>query len=138
VGPDLDPLELGPQPANMHIERFIPQTALLPHCTLVVSHAGSGSVLGALAHGLPMVLIPLGADQPLSAARCEALGVARVLDSITVTPAGVRAAAATVLAEPSYRRAAQQVQDEIRALPGPEHALALLERLATDRRPLFH
>ena len=138
VGPDLDPLELGPQPANVHIERFIPQTALLPHCTLVVSHAGSGSVLGALAHGLPMVLIPLGADQPLNAARCEALGAARVLDPITVTPEGVRAAATAVLAEPSYRRAAQRVQDEIRALPGPEHALALLERLATDRRPLLH
>jgi UDP:flavonoid glycosyltransferase YjiC (YdhE family) len=54
VGRDLDPDELGTQPANVHIERFIPQAALLPHCDLVVSHGGSGSVLGALAHGLPM------------------------------------------------------------------------------------
>ena len=80
VGRDLDPVDLGTQPANVHVERFMPQAALLPHCDLVVSHAGSGSVLGALAHGLPMVLLPIGADQPLNAARCQALGVADVLD----------------------------------------------------------
>ena len=74
VGRDLDPDELGPQPPNVHIERFVPQAELLPHCDLVVSHAGSGSVLGALAHGLPMVLIPIGADQPLNAARCRDAG----------------------------------------------------------------
>ena len=81
VGPDIDPDEFGPQPAGVRIERFVPQAALLPHCDLVVSHGGSGSVLGALAHGLPMVLLPLGADQPLNAARCAALGAARVLDA---------------------------------------------------------
>ena len=76
VGRDLDPASLGPQPANVHVHRFIPQSLLLPHCDVVVSHAGSGSVIGALAHGLPMVLLPMGADQPLNAARAEALGVA--------------------------------------------------------------
>src|SRR5205823_2594812 len=78
VGRDIDPAELGPQPANVHIERYIPQAWLLPHCRLVVSHGGSGSVMGALAHGLPLVLLPMGADQPLNGARCAALGVARV------------------------------------------------------------
>jgi len=70
----------GARPANVQIERYVPQKHLLPHCQLVVSHGGSDSVLGALAHGLPMVLLPIGADQPLNAVRCHALGVARVLD----------------------------------------------------------
>ena len=80
VGDEIDPAELGPQPPNVHIERFLLPSQVLPRCAAVVSHGGSGSVIGALAHGLPMVLLPLGADQPLNAARCEALGIAQVLD----------------------------------------------------------
>jgi UDP:flavonoid glycosyltransferase YjiC (YdhE family) len=134
VGRDLDPAELGPQPASVRIERYVPQAALLPRCALVVSHGGSGSVMGALAHGLPMVLVPLGADQPLNAARCAALGVARVLDAAELTPEAVGAAASAMLADPGPRRAAARLRDEIAALPGTEHAVKLLEGLAARRR----
>ncbi len=136
VGHHLDPAELGPQPANIHIKHYIPQLAVLPFCDLVVSHGGSGSVLGALAHGLPSVLIPMGADQPLNAARCKELGVGQVLDPIAATPDTVREAVATVLADPTYRQAAQRLRAEILALPEPTHAIRLLERLAVERRPL--
>lgn len=133
VGPQVDPAELGVQPAHVHVRRYVAQERILPHCRLVLSHAGSGSVLGALAHGLPSVLIPLGADQPLNAARCEGLGVARVLDPIAATADDVREAVANVLADESYRRAAERLRDEVAALPGPEHAVRLLERLAASR-----
>lgn len=129
VGRDVDPAELGPQPARVRVECWVSQAELLPRCRLVVSHGGSGSVLGALAHGLPMLLIPLGADQPLNAARCEALGVARVLDAQAATPRDVREAVSELLDAPAPRRAAELVRDEIAALPGPEHAVARLERL---------
>ncbi|HEY8788110.1 MAG TPA: glycosyltransferase [Actinopolymorphaceae bacterium] len=75
VGREIDPAELGDQPANVRVDRFVRQEALLPHCDVVVSHAGSGSVIGALAFGVPLVLLPMGADQPLNADRCLALGV---------------------------------------------------------------
>jgi UDP:flavonoid glycosyltransferase YjiC (YdhE family) len=129
VGRDIDPAEFGPQPANIQIERFIPQAAILPHCAAVISHGGSGSVIGTLAYGLPAVLIPMGADQPLNAARCAALGVGLALDAVIATPETVRAAITTVLDDPSYRRAAERMRDEIAALPGPEHAVGLLEQL---------
>ena len=137
VGRDIDPQEFGPQPANVRIERYIPQSLLLPHCRLVVSHGGSGSIMGALAHGLPTVLIPLGAEQPLNAARCEALGVARVLDPIETTPQMARQAVSTVLVDPAYRRAAERLRDEIDTLPGPEYAIMLLERLTAEKSGLF-
>lgn len=133
VGRDIDPAELGPQPAHVRIERYVPQSEVLPHCDGVVSHGGSGSVTNALAHGLPMVLIPLGADQPLNAARCETLGVARVLDALTATPQQVREAVSRVLDDSAYGRAAERIRDEIAALSGPEHAIMLLERLAAER-----
>jgi UDP:flavonoid glycosyltransferase YjiC (YdhE family) len=130
VGRNLDPAELGPQPGNVRVERHLPQVDVLPRCRAVVSHAGSGSVLGALAHGLPAVLLPMGADQPQNAARCEELGVARVLDALTATPETIREAVADVLENPAYRSAAERIADEIAALPGPEHAAILAGQLA--------
>jgi MGT family glycosyltransferase len=129
VGRELDPASLGPQPPHVHLRPYIPQHHLLPHVDLVVAHAGSGSLLGALGHGLPLVLLPLGADQPLNAGRAEQLGVALVLDAVAAAPEAIRAAAAAVLADPAYHRRAQRIRDEIAALPGPEHAVALLESL---------
>jgi UDP:flavonoid glycosyltransferase YjiC (YdhE family) len=130
VGHGVDPAELGPQPAHVHAEPFVALGAALPHCAAVVSHGGSGSVVAALAHGLPAVLLPMGADQPGNAARCEALGVALVLDVVRATPDDVRKAVTAVLEEPSYRAAAERLRDEIAALPGPDHAVALLNTLS--------
>jgi hypothetical protein len=136
VGREIDPGILGAQPANVVVQQFVAQSLLLPRASLVVSHAGSGSVLGALAHGVPMVLLPMGADQPLNAERAEALGVALTLDAATAGAEAIRRAAATVLADASYRLNAERVRDEIAALPGPVHAVALLERLVASRTAL--
>ena len=129
VGQAIDPAELGPQPPNVWIEPYIAQSLLLPHCRLVVSHGGSGTVIGALAHGLPLVVIPLGADQMVNAERCAALGVGRVLNVMAITPELVREAVTAVLANPSFRHQAERIRDEVAALPGPEHAVSLLEQL---------
>jgi UDP:flavonoid glycosyltransferase YjiC (YdhE family) len=45
VGRDIDPTMFLPQPANIHLEQYIPQTLLFPYCDLVVCHGGSGTVL---------------------------------------------------------------------------------------------
>jgi UDP:flavonoid glycosyltransferase YjiC (YdhE family) len=129
VGAEIDPAELGPLPPQVRVEGFVPQAEILGACSAVVSHGGSGSVLGALTHGLPQVLIPMGADQPLNATRSEELGIARVLDPVAATPDDVRAAVAAVLDQAAYRAAAEQLRAEFAALPGPEHAVAHLEGL---------
>jgi UDP:flavonoid glycosyltransferase YjiC (YdhE family) len=130
VGHDLDPARLGPQPPNVHAEGFVPQADVLPHVTAVVSHAGSGSVLGALAHGLPMVLLPMGADQPWNGDRCAALGVARVLDPVAVTPDVIADALADVLRDPAYAARAARLQATWSTLPGPAAVVDAIERLA--------
>jgi UDP:flavonoid glycosyltransferase YjiC (YdhE family) len=136
VGSEIDPDELGPQPRHVHVERYIPQSLVLPRCSAVVLHGGSGSVLGALTHGLPMVLLPMGADQPMNAARCQELGVGRVLDALRATPETIRASVSSVLTDTGYRAAAERIGDEIAGLPGPDYAVALLERLGGEGRPL--
>ena len=136
VGREIDPATLGLQPAHVRIERFVSQAEILPHVDLVVSHGGSGSVLGALAHGRPMVVLPIGADQPLNAERICALRVGRSLDAIKATPDDVREAASSVLADATYRESAGRLADEIAALSSPDVAVGLLERLARERRPI--
>lgn len=122
---------------KQNIERFIPQRLVLPYCDLVVHHAGFSTVTGALNAGLPMVVIPIGADQPDNAACCAALGVGVVIEPDNRTPEAIRAAVRTVLSDPSYRTNAERVRAEMTTLPGPEYAVTLLERLATEKQPLL-
>lgn len=136
VGRDRDPGELGVQPAHVHIARYIPQSLLLPHCRLVVCHGGHNTVLGALGAGVPVVIIPFAADQPLNARRCAALRVGRAVAPPALTPAVLRAAVRDVLDDPAYRANAARLQAELAALPGAEHGVRLLERVATEKAPL--
>jgi MGT family glycosyltransferase len=132
VGRNNDPAEFGPAPPNVRIERYIPQTLVFPRCDLVVCHAGSGTVMAALVHGLPLVLTPFAADQPENARRCAALGLARVISDDAVDPSVARAAVLDVLGAPTYRRNAERLRADIEALPGPEHAVWLLEGLVSQ------
>lgn len=127
AGPQRDLHALGPQPPHVHVERHVAHAQLLPHCALVVSHGGSGTLVDALAHGLPSLVLPLGADQPLNAARCESLGIGATLDAASATPQTIAAAAAALLDDPAPRAAARRIQAEIAALPGPQSAMPLLE-----------
>lgn len=132
---DRDPAAFGPQPPNVHIERYIPQSLLFPYCDLVVTHGGTGTVMAALSHGLPMVIIPVAADQPDNARRCTQLGVARAIAPEERTAEGISRAARAVLTEPRYREQAMRMRDEIRAMPDPDHAVSWLEQLAIERLP---
>ena len=102
-------------------------------CEVVVSHGGTGTMRAALAYGLPMVNIPIAADQPENAARCAAVGCGLTVDAEQRTPDTIRMAVRTVLAEPSYRVQAHRLQAEIRTLPSMDTAVGLLERLANRR-----
>jgi len=84
-----------------------------------------------------MVVIPISADQPYNAACCAVLGVGVVIEPGEHTPEAIRAAVRAVMDNPSYRQKAEHVRDEMVALPGPEYAVALLERLAVEKQPLL-
>jgi UDP:flavonoid glycosyltransferase YjiC (YdhE family) len=136
TGRDRDPATFGPQPAHVHIERYVPQSLLFPCCDMVVTHGGTGTVLTALGHGLPMVIVPCAADQPDNARRCKALGVAQVIAPEERTAEAIRAAVRTVLGDLRHRRNAQRLAQEMARLPGPEQVVGWLERLASERRPV--
>ena len=127
---DQDPAAFGTVPPHVHIERYIPQSLLFPFCDLVVTHGGFGTVMTSLDHGLPMVVVPIAADQPDNARRCADLGLARVVAPGDRTPDAIRTAVLAVLGGPAYRARAARLRDELRALPDLGFAVTLLERLA--------
>jgi UDP:flavonoid glycosyltransferase YjiC (YdhE family) len=137
TGRNVAPGDLGTWPSNVHLERYIPQSLVLPCCDLVITHGGSGTVKDALSHGLPMVIIPIAADQHENAARCADLGVARVIEPECRTPEAIREAVREMLGNAAYRQNAEALRDEIEALPGIDYAVSLLKRLASEKAPLL-
>jgi UDP:flavonoid glycosyltransferase YjiC (YdhE family) len=134
MGADSDPAALGPLPDNVTVHRFVPQAELLPRCDAVISHGGSGTILGALAHGLPQLVLPQGADQHDNAASVVAAGAGLSLPAPSA-PA-VADAVTRLLSDAALRAAARRVGEEIAALPSPDVALARLEELAGIRPDL--
>lgn len=135
IGADQDPAVLGPQPEHIHVAGFIPQSALLPRCDVVINQGGT-AIFEMLAHGLPLLLLPRGANQFDNAEACVSGGVALSLLPAEVGAEAIRTAVRSLLAEPGYRERADAIAREIEAMPGPEQGAELVARLAHERRPL--
>ena len=132
VGQELDPTALGHRGPRVRVERWVPMSRLLATSDALVFHAGSGTMLAALAAGVPLVLLPVAADQPENADRCVAAGVGIALPPEARGPEDVARATGTVLGDPAYRAAARRVAAEIAAMPEPSALLPRLEALAAD------
>jgi UDP:flavonoid glycosyltransferase YjiC (YdhE family) len=128
-----NPDALGPLPPRVRVDRFVPQAHVLPLAAAVVCHGGSGTTLGALAQGLPLVLVPQGADQFDNAERAEAAGAALVLRPGEVTGDEVRAALERVLGEPSFAEAAGAIAREIEQMGDVEATAQAVEEHAAPR-----
>jgi hypothetical protein len=102
VGGDQDPAELEPAPGNAKIERFVAQAELLPTCSVIVHHGGAGTTFGALAHGVPQVIVPQGADNYDNAAMCERAGMALVLRPDEFTAKAVAGSVSALLVEARF------------------------------------
>jgi UDP:flavonoid glycosyltransferase YjiC (YdhE family) len=131
VGRELDLATLPPAPPNVRVERWVPQDEVLPHAAAVVCHGGSGSTLGALAAGRPLVVVPLFADQPYNARRVTASGA-----GVAAGPevAALRAAVTGVLEEPAFATAAARIAGELRAQEPPSTAIHALAALVARHR----
>ncbi len=142
VGRATDIGALGAVPANVHVEAWVPQGDALAAASAVLCHGGSGTTFGTLAAGLPLVIVPMFADQPANARLVASAGA-----GLAVQPSGepdgrvavpspadaprIRRALESVLADGSYRRAAQGIAAEMSALPT---ARDLLEALRNELR----
>jgi UDP:flavonoid glycosyltransferase YjiC (YdhE family) len=100
----------------------------MPGCPVVVNHGGLGTVLRALAHGVPQLLLPLGRDQAFNASRVEALHAGIQLPA-QASPKQIQAALQTLIATPRFRAAAADLTMRMAAEDADRTAAEALERI---------
>jgi UDP:flavonoid glycosyltransferase YjiC (YdhE family) len=128
TGPGIEAGALGTVPNNVQIEAWIPQRDILKHASAVVCHGGSGTVRGALAAGLPLVVVPLFADQSYNAGRIAAVGAGLAVPNPDV--GALRAALERALVDQGLRAGARRIAHEMAALPSLESAVDAMTALA--------
>ena len=114
--------------ANTRVVDFVPHQRVIPGASLVVTHAGMGTIMKALAYGVPLVCMPMGRDQFFNAARVEALG-AGVTVSVESTADVVRDAVRSALANRSLQSNARHLAGLIATYQGESEAVERIEAL---------
>jgi UDP:flavonoid glycosyltransferase YjiC (YdhE family) len=143
VGRECDPAELGELPDGVHVERWVPQADVMPHAAAIVCHGGFGTIRIGLTAGVPLVVLPLFADQPYNARRVHELGAGIALmddgfrnrmQSEEGDVHGLPEAVERVLSEGSFSGVARGAAEIISTMPTVEEAPRLLrETLLTHR-----
>jgi len=132
VGHSLDP-ETFRAPANAVVRQYVPHVRVFPEAAAVVTHAGHGTVITALAHGVPLVCLPMGRDQHDNAARVVWRGAGVRLRSSS-RPEALREAIRRVLDMPSYREGARRIAARMAAEDPARAGVEELEALAAPRQ----
>ncbi len=128
---EIDPDSFSP-PDNVRIERFVPHSPVLERAVCVVCHAGMGITQKALAHGVPVVAVPFGRDQPEVARRVEVARAGVRLPARRLNPERLRAG---VEQARTLAPGAGRIADAFAAAGGPPAAADALERLARPVPP---
>jgi MGT family glycosyltransferase len=123
-GPQHEELELAD---NMAGEEFLPQTSVLPHVDLVITHGGNNTVTESLYFGKPMVVLPVFWDQYDNAQRMHETGYGIRLDTYGHEPSELPAAIDGLVADDDLRERLAAVSSRLQAAPGTVRAADLIE-----------
>ena len=115
---------LGDIPSNVIVETFVPQAEVLPHAQAVITHGGSGTMMGALGAGVPLVIVPMFADQPDNARAVEAAGAGVAV--FEADSASLRAGIERVLKDPDFLVGAKRVSSQMAEMPGIDEAVDIM------------
>lgn len=130
------PFDLSVEDSRLHTTGWVSMDNLMRRSDVLVHHGGWGSMVAALSTGTPSVVVPLGADQFVNAARIERTGAGLTVDSTSLGSTGD--AARKALDDPVYRLSAERLRSEIEAMPSAEQVVPLIERLAAEGPPIFN
>jgi UDP:flavonoid glycosyltransferase YjiC (YdhE family) len=120
-----------PLPANARLVEWVSYSRTMPHCDVVVCHAGHGTLARALSAGCAVVACPAVGDMNENAARLDWAGAGVRLPRRFTSPRTLRLAVERSLAEPSIRRRARELAVWADAHDSGATAASLVEGLAT-------
>lgn len=145
TGPGSPAESFGQHMANVTVVDYVPLAAILPACSAVVTHGGSGTMLASLAYGVPLVMVPQGADQFLNAAQVASAGagvdtggdgtVGASTDMLDADPSHVvPQLLMTILESEAFARRAREIAEEIAAMPSAASVASEVEMILHGRR----
>jgi UDP:flavonoid glycosyltransferase YjiC (YdhE family) len=118
-----------PPPADWFVRDHVPQGQVLPRASAVITGGNSTAILGALTHGLPLLILPSGGEQCEAAERCTAAGAALQIKVDELSPSALTETLQRLLHEPAFRLSAKRLARAFAVYNGPHHASDLLEDL---------
>jgi MGT family glycosyltransferase len=113
-------------PSNTQVVRFVPHEQVVPDASLVVTHAGLGTIMRAFAYGVPLVCMPMGRDQFFNAAQVEALGAGMTI-AVDADAAAIAAVVRRTLEDQTLRSNAGHLANRIASCGGEADAVAAIE-----------
>jgi MGT family glycosyltransferase len=129
-GPQHDQYELAD---NMRGAEFLPQTTILPHVDLVITHGGNNTVTECFHFGKPMIALPLFWDQYDNAQRVNELGFGVRLDTYRHEEDVLRDSVERLLADDALRARMGPIAERLQGSPGTTKAANLIEQVAAKR-----
>ncbi len=129
TGPVVDPASLRAS-ANHELHRFVPHAELMPSMSLVIGHGGHSTTMQALAHDLPIVVMPMHPllDQRMVGQSLEREGAGRLVSKKTSVEE-LRTVVSDLLADGPHRQAAARLGEQVRAMPGAVNGADQVEAL---------
>jgi UDP:flavonoid glycosyltransferase YjiC (YdhE family) len=120
-------------PANAIVLPYVPHAEVMDKMSMVISHAGHGTVMAALSGGVPQLCLPMVNDEPLVAERLASLGA-----SLTLSPQAeveeIRNGVLKIFGDPTYKMKAQQISSIMK--DGAESSADQLEQLVHKKELL--
>ncbi|MCW9132359.1 glycosyltransferase [Bacillus paramycoides] len=115
--------DLGDIPENFIVKNYVPQTELLTYTKLFITHGGMNSTHEGLYNGVPLVVIPQSADQPVIAKQVESIGAGVQLHMKELTEDQLRESVELVLNNPSFKEASLNMKESFRKSGGHKQAV---------------
>ncbi|MFB6340196.1 nucleotide disphospho-sugar-binding domain-containing protein [Saccharicrinis sp. FJH62] len=113
-------------PENVKLVNSVQHSQVFPHADIVITHAGHGTVMRALANGVPLICLPMGRDQKDNAIKIEMKGCGIKLSSES-KPYKIKKAIERILNDPDFKINAVKIQKEILENPGMDAVLLEIE-----------
>ncbi|WMT43185.1 glycosyltransferase [Paenibacillus sp. D2_2] len=132
VGDRVQISDLGDIPRNFIVQNYVPQTDVLQYAKLFITHGGMNSAHEGLYYGIPLIVLPQSADQPIIAEQVARTGAGITLQMQFITADQLREAADHVLSRASFKKAAISMKDSLRASGGYQQAVDEIFNFKSD------
>lgn len=133
IGKTLKKEQLGKIPNNFYVYNFVPQIEVLKRTDLFITHGGMNSTSEAMYFGVPLIVVPQVANQPIVEKRIEDLELGRVINKNNISSNIIRNYANEILNNDRYKDNMMKMRTKVRQAGGEERAVELINDLLKEK-----